>query len=158
MATVPYFPFVSSLGRRPLALLQAVLVRAIFTYAELLLGELSEFYLLCSFCSHLLSHMKVSIFPRFFPTVCATPKTPTASWAFVLSSMFCSTTPTPSDVAPVFQSSAQGTAITLPSLFLTKWHQSVLILRRNRPTLQLPLKGPFQLCCTPTLSCRCKKP
>ena len=108
--------------------------------------------------SHLLSQMKVSIFSRFFATVCATPKTPTVSWTFFLSSMFCSTTPIPSDVAPVFQSSAPGTAIASPSLFLTKWHQSVPIVRRNRPTLQLPLKGPFQLCCIPTLYCLWNKP
>ena len=46
-----------------------------------------------------------------------------------------------------------GPAITSPSLFLTKWHQSVLIVRRNRPTLQHPLKGTFQLCYIPILSC-----
>ena len=80
-----------------------------------------------------------------------------------LCSTLGSTTPTPSDVAPVFKSLAPGPTITSPSLFLTKWRQSVVIVRRscqkrNRPTLQLPLKGTFQKCYIPTLSRRWRHP
>ena len=67
VATMPYFPFVSSLVRRPIALLQAVLVRAIFTYAELLLGELSEFSLpVCQLLQWppLLSATRLQSFPH----------------------------------------------------------------------------------------------
>ena len=83
----------------------------------------TKFYSHCSFPSRLLSHRLVSNFARFIPTsFFPTPRTPFAPWAFILFSMLCSTTPTPSFVGPVLWSSTSGPAIASSSLFLKKWH------------------------------------